>query len=56
MRSFTYRSQCSGEVKVLVNQPLDEEIRRLLERYTGCVLITPSSISGWLSRGIAQGS
>jgi 3-dehydroquinate synthase len=51
MRGFTYRSQCSGEVKVLVNQPLDEEIRRLLERYTGCVVITPSSISGLVKQG-----
>jgi hypothetical protein len=46
MRGFTYRSKCSGEVKVLVNQPLDEEIRRLLERYR--VRVDYTIINKWI--------
>ncbi len=46
MRSFTYKSRCSGEVRVLVNYPHADELSKLLDKYTGCIIITPSSVSG----------
>ena len=46
MRSFTYRSRCSGEVRVLVNYPHADELSKLLDEYTSCMMITPSSVSG----------
>ncbi|ABW01641.1 3-dehydroquinate synthase [Caldivirga maquilingensis] len=45
MRSFTYRSRCSGEVRVLVNYPHADELSKLLDKYTSCMIITPSSVS-----------
>lgn len=45
MRSFTYRSRCSGDVKVLINYPYSDELNNLLSGYTGCIMVTPSSIS-----------
>ncbi|MGC9135714.1 3-dehydroquinate synthase [Caldivirga sp.] len=49
MRSFTYRSRCSGEVRVLVNYPHADELSKLIDKYTGCIMITPLSVSSLVS-------